>query len=412
MKKLLTGMLILSFIFAAGCHKAPDTEPPFTETTTHQGIVITTPYFSFTLPSAWQNNYTIRYSADGNDRYYRLVDPVCEETHGGHYFTVALYEDPVEAAEICGYNGTYLGVLQGDIIYSAVVLNPTDLPVPDERADLYRSLHATKQQALDSFAPAKGTTFLRTGAQNYQQRAVLLSTPTRAKEVAERFAKETDTPITYVGLCTDLLTFEENGQTLPREHYAHYLYEDEAGTHYVIPLFFASETQTVLPTVYRVDAFPHVTQCWAVDHTEFDRLTRQFLADANMGEGEYLLKDLDGEGIPELVVRQGTTLSVYVLKSNAVAITDQYDSETATMSYYEYYGLDHPGLFTRHVGGGQTHYGYLRFENNQLRHQIVVTKNTPDPTKTAEQTAHSDDQALVDIATKDLPKVNFLPFVS
>ncbi len=411
MKKRIIWLWVFLLVFSVGCQKN-QTNPPFTETVTEQGIVITTPYFSFTLPAVWQNNYTIRYSADGNNQYYRLVDPVSEETHGGHYFTVALYEDPVEAVEVCRYYGTYLGILQGDVTYSAVVLNPTDLPVPDQRVTLYHILQKTKQQVLNSFAPAKEGTFLRAGAQNYKQRAALLSTPTRAKEVAERFAKETDTPITYVGLCADLLTFEQDGKTLSRDYYAHYLYEDEVGNNYVIPLFFADDTHAVVPTVYQVEAFPHVTPCWAVDPTEFDQLCQQFFADANMSEGEYLLKDLDGEGIPELVVLQNTTLSVYLLNNNTVTLADQFDGETGTISYYEWYGLDYPGFFTCHVGGGQTHYGYLQFKNNQLHHQIVVTKNTPDPTKTAQQTTHSNDPSLANIATQTLPKANFLPLVS
>ena len=402
MKKVLLIFCAALLICSAGCRRQPATDQPM-----QTDLTVTTPYFSLTLPSVWEGNYEVRTISDGDDHRFRLVDPISEAEYGGRYFTVALIADPLAAAEICFYNGTYFGVLQADKTYTVVIENPTDLPVPENRAKLYSELQETKQQVLESFAPAAGYTFTLTGTQNYKERAALLQTHTHAGEVADQFAKDTNIPLTYVGLCTDLLVNDTDGVTQPREGYAHYLYQDENGSSYFIPLCFTTETNTVMNEVYCLLEFPRVDLVWAVVHTKWDDAYNAFLDESGKNENPHCLKDLDGEGAPELLVMENTTLSVYHLQDGEVVFADKFDSVTATMTYHYWYGIDFPGLFTVSVGGGQTHYGYLSFASNKLTHTAVSTKDSPDPSAEEEITPLCDDARLCDIATQVLPTVDF-----
>ena len=403
MKKILLCLCAVLIICSVGCQQqSADKAPAQTE------LTITTPYFSLTLLPEWEGNYAVRSVSDGENHRYRLVDPTSEAEYGGHYFTVALIADPVKAAEICSFNGTYFGVLQADQTYMVVIENPTDVPVPEHRVKIYAQLQETKQQVLESFTPASGYTFTWNGSQNYKERAAMLPTATRGREVADLFAESTNIPLTYVGLCADLLTCETEGQILPRDGYAHYLYKDAKGFSYFIPICFTTETNTVMPEVYCELEFPSVDLVWAVDHTRWDTAYNEFLESSHQQDNLYCLKDLDGEGAPELLVMENTTLSVYDLQDETVIFADQFDSATATMTYHFGYGLEYPGLFTRHVGGGKTHYGYLSYDDGQLRHQIVAEKDTPDPSAEGKITALSANARLSEIATQDLPALEFI----
>jgi hypothetical protein len=414
---LLCFILIVSL---AGCGipktetKVPTaTQPsaPFTEQTTDNGILVTTPYFTVTLPSLWKDNYKIQHSDHGTQLNYRLIDAKTSPDYGGHIFTIALYKDYINAAESCTTNGMYLGVLQGDDTYMVIIHSPTDLPVSEDRVAIYAQLQETKQEVLSSFTATKGYTFTQTGADNYRQRAALLQTPVTGKEIAQQFTKDTDIPLSYVGLCADLLVTETDGVTVAQDNATHHLYQDPQGNPYLIPLSFINKTDFTTPTVYKVEQFPHIVPVWSMNQTKFDEKWLSFLKTKEAIYEMYCLKDLDGEGIPELLVLQNTSLSVYLIEEDGVTLADQFDSITATMTYHFWYGIDRPGVFTKHVGGGQTHYGYLQFANHKLQHQIVVSKNTTNVPDTPEISKFSNDENLIEIATSDLPELQFSTIV-
>ncbi|MBR6548167.1 MAG: hypothetical protein IKT68_01355 [Clostridia bacterium] len=427
---LVITMCILSLLCSAGCGAQPNdnttassipaTPPPvsvpqtapYTEQETEQGTVVTTNYFTVTLPAVWKNNYTIRYTTQNGSHYYRLVDATVGEEYGGHIFTFALYQDHLSGAETCAYYGTYLGVLQSDIPYMVVVESPTDLPVPEERVPVYAQMQETKNQVLSSFTATNNTTFTRTSFDNFRERAAMLHSPTIGKEVAELFTRNTGTALTYVGLCADQLVTEIDGITESRYNYTHHLYQDAKGEHYVIPLCFTTEWHTVIPTVYKVDSFPHITSVWSLDNTQFEQTYQLFLKNEDFRDGRYCFKDIDGEGVPELLILENTTLSVYELQDDSFALVDQFDGVTGTMTYRFGFGINYPGVFTQSVGGGQTQYGYLSLENQKLKHQIVATKDSPDPHAEADFSFTLDNQTLVQIATQDLPELQFEPILS
>lgn len=426
---LVITMCILSLLCSAGCTAQPNdnttassipaTPPPvsvpqtapYTEQETEQGTVVTTNYFTVTLPAVWKNNYTIRYTTQNGNHYYRLVDATVGEEYGGHIFTFALYQDHLSGAETCAYYGTYLGVLQSDITYMVIVESPTDLPVPEERVPVYMQMQETKQQVLSSFTAANNATFTVNGADTYRERAAMLHADAAGREVANAFTDDTGISLTYVGLCADQFVTEIDGTAVAQYNYAHYLYEDVDGVPYLIPLCFTTEPQAITSAVYKIEDFPHITPIWSLDHAQLWQAYRQFMETTDLNEGSYRLKDINGEGLPELLVLQNTTLSVYLLQNDSVALADQFDGVTGTMTYHFWGGICHPGIFTQSIGGGKTHYGYLSFENQKLHHQIVATKDTPDPQAEADFSFTLDNQALVQIATEDLPELIFEPIL-
>ncbi len=425
---LVITMCILSLLCSAGCSKSSQNSPatssvpatpppvsvpqtaPYTEQETAQGTVVTTPYFTVTLPAVWKNNYTIRYTTQNGNHYYRLVDATVGEEYGGHIFTFALYQDHLSGAETCAYNGTYLGVLQSDVAYMVVVESPTDLPVPEERAPIYMQLQETKQQVLASFTAANNAVFTPNGADNYRERAAMLQTDTTGKELAERFTADLGIPLTYVGFCADTLVTEENGTTVSRYDYSHHLYEDDQGNAYVIPLCYTSTTvDAIEPNVYQVTAYPHITNVWNLYFTGFTQTYLDLLQSLETDSGTYCLKDLNGEGVPELLIKENTTLSVYHVRPYSVSLIDQFDSITATMTYHYWCGTDFPGIVTVNVGGGQTHYGYLSLNGNVLQHQAVAFKDSPDPQTELAITPIIDDQSLINAVTAVVPELMFEP---
>jgi hypothetical protein len=169
MKKLLSIFLCLGLAFSLiGCQQPTisliggTSSPTLTQTEGENGILVTTPYFTVTLPKVWKDNYEIRYSDAENIHSYRFVDPVSEETHGGHLFTIALYQDANQADEVCKINGEKFGVLQADTAYTVVIERPTDFPAAPQREEIVRQLQETQDQVLVSFAPVNGGNFIPT----------------------------------------------------------------------------------------------------------------------------------------------------------------------------------------------------------------------------------------------------------
>lgn len=169
MKKLLSVLLCFALFFSfMGCQQASvssvggASSPTLTQTEAENGITVTTPYFTVTLPTVWKDNYEIRYTDTENIHSYRFVDPISEAEYGGNIFTIALYQDAKQAEEVCKINGENFGILQADTDYTVVIECPTDFPAAPQRQGIYRQLQETKDQVLVSFAPVNGGNFIPT----------------------------------------------------------------------------------------------------------------------------------------------------------------------------------------------------------------------------------------------------------
>lgn len=74
----------------------------------------------------------------------------------------------------------------------------------------------------------------------------------------------------------------------------------------------------------------------------------------------YSVRDLDANGIPELIIKKGTELTIYSYMQG-VKLIDSYDFLTGTTVLLVSDHPSYPGILYFCVGGGLEHYGYLSF---------------------------------------------------
>jgi len=83
----------------------------------------------------------------------------------------------------------------------------------------------------------------------------------------------------------------------------------------------------------------------------------------------YAIKDIDGNGIKELIIMSNTTITVYT-NENGVKQLGSYDFVTGTVRMFSSENPKYPGIFYYTVGGGCDHYSYLTLNGDN----IVTTK--------------------------------------
>ena len=79
----------------------------------------------------------------------------------------------------------------------------------------------------------------------------------------------------------------------------------------------------------------------------------------------YTVKDLDANGIPELIIHKGTELTVYSY-DQGIKRFGSYDFVTGTTVLLVSEQSDYPGIFYYWVGGGLEHYGYVSLMGQQI----------------------------------------------
>jgi len=80
---------------------------------------------------------------------------------------------------------------------------------------------------------------------------------------------------------------------------------------------------------------------------------------------EYVLRDLDGNSIPELIVKKQLELTVYTFDTDIKEI-GIYDFVTGTTSLFYSDNSAYPGIFYFYESGGLDHYGYMSVGDNKL----------------------------------------------
>lgn len=81
---------------------------------------------------------------------------------------------------------------------------------------------------------------------------------------------------------------------------------------------------------------------------------------------EFLLKDLDADGMPELIVKQQMKVNVYAY-DNGLQDTGSNDFVTGTTRLFYSEDTVYTGIFYFYVDGGLNHYGYMNIENGKLK---------------------------------------------
>ena len=92
------------------------------------------------------------------------------------------------------------------------------------------------------------------------------------------------------------------------------------------------------------------------------------LHDKDFGEESprFFYKDINGDGVPELIVaRNGVNLSVYIFEGAVTEIGER-NFGTATTRFLYSDNPSYPGIFFFFVGGGVEHYGYLTVKDNEF----------------------------------------------
>ena len=80
----------------------------------------------------------------------------------------------------------------------------------------------------------------------------------------------------------------------------------------------------------------------------------------------FLLKDMDSDSIPELVIKKNTKLIIYAYTDKEIVKIGKTDEFGGTGRYFYSNKSSYPGIFYFHVGGGCEHYGYIYVENNHM----------------------------------------------
>ncbi len=83
----------------------------------------------------------------------------------------------------------------------------------------------------------------------------------------------------------------------------------------------------------------------------------------------YAVKDIDGNGVKELIVQSNSTITVYTYE-HGIKQLDSYDFVTGTVRMFSSENPKYPGIFVFTVGGGCDHYSYLTLNGGN----IVTTK--------------------------------------
>lgn len=125
----------------------------------------------------------------------------------------------------------------------------------------------------------------------------------------------------------------------------------------------------------------------------------------------YTVKDLDNDGISELIIKKALTLTVYGYNGEIFEIGS---NDFATGSLRLLYSKKYPGIISFTVGGGANHYRYVTVRDGELVIEdiwndyyaydgVVITVNTEEFT---------DDKTLIKeskLAYENYQDISFLP---
>jgi len=104
-----------------------------------------------------------------------------------------------------------------------------------------------------------------------------------------------------------------------------------------------------------------------VDYTTF--LSGLYDNKSSSEELYFSIRDLDNNGIPELVIeRNGVNITVYTYNDTVVEVGN-HDFASGTTRLFFTDNPSYPGIFFYFAGGGLDHYGYLTIKDNKLMYK-------------------------------------------
>ncbi len=138
-----------------------------------------------------------------------------------------------------------------------------------------------------------------------------------------------------------------------------------------------------------------------------------FLKEETDHEKSFCFKDLDNDGIDELLLKKEMELTVYTFDGKVKEI-GSHDFASATTRFLSSDQAEYPGMFYCYVGGGKDHYGYMTIEDGALSFEELWTENYADyPVGSPERiTEISTDKKLIEASKTAYEKENDLYFSS
>jgi len=113
---------------------------------------------------------------------------------------------------------------------------------------------------------------------------------------------------------------------------------------------------------------------WKANYTAFLEVFygNKYIAESDIipGTGQRLVKfyykDMDDDGVPELIVDQWPSITVYTFDGDTVVEVGEDRYSTGTMRFLYSNNPSYPGIFGFHLGGGLERYSYMTIKNKQL----------------------------------------------
>ena len=138
-----------------------------------------------------------------------------------------------------------------------------------------------------------------------------------------------------------------------------------------------------------------------------------FLKEETDHEKSVCFKDLDNDGIDELLLKKEMELTVYTFDGKVTEIGSR-DFASGTTRFLSSDQPKYPGMFYCYVGGGKDHYGYMTIKNGSLSFEELWTENYANyPAGSPERiTEISSDKKLIEASKTAYEKENDLYFSS
>ena len=95
-------------------------------------------------------------------------------------------------------------------------------------------------------------------------------------------------------------------------------------------------------------------------------LLKLYEQDPTKNTNTFLIRDLDGNGVEELIYRHQALEVTFYTYDNGVKKVDCFDFETGTTRFFVSDNPAYPGLFEFHIGGGLERYNYVTIKDNAL----------------------------------------------
>ena len=111
----------------------------------------------------------------------------------------------------------------------------------------------------------------------------------------------------------------------------------------------------------------------------------------------YTMKDIDGNGIKELIIKFETAIAVYTYNDEILKI-GEYDFNTGTLRMFGSENDSYPGIICVTTGGGKDHYAYLTIRDNQLSLKRIWAEDYGMVSGKKEDEYFTEDILLIDIS--------------